>query len=65
MTISDFSLYSGVNKEVSVELTNTDTYVGFQFDLYLPAGITVESFAGTSRLPEGTTPTMSKQSDGS
>ncbi len=65
MTISDFSLYSGVNKEVSVELTNTDTYVGFQFDLYLPAGITVESFAGTSRLPEGTTPQMSKQSDGS
>ena len=66
ITIGDFSLYSGDTKAVSVVLTNEDSYVGFQFDLYLPSGITVESFsANSSRFPEGTTPQMSQQSDGS
>ena len=66
ITIGDFSLYSGDTKAVSVMLTNEDSYVGFQFDLYLPDGITVESFsANSSRFPEGTTPQMSQQSDGS
>ena len=65
ITISDFSMYPGDTKEVSVVLTNTDTYVGFQFDLYLPAGVTVESFSGSNRLPSGTTPQMAQQTDGS
>lgn len=66
ITISDFSLSPGDSKEVSVVLANEDTYVGFQFDLYLPDGITVESFsANTNRFPEGTTPQMAQQSDGS
>ena len=66
ITIGDFSLYSGDTKAVSVMLTNEDSYVGFQFDLYLPDGISVESFAAnSSRFPEGTTPQMSQQSDGS
>ena len=64
LTISDFSLYSGVSKTVSVNLTNEDTYVGFQFDLYLPDGITVEACAGSDRLPEGTTPQMAQPADG-
>ena len=66
ISISDFSLSPGDSKEVSVVLANEDTYVGFQFDLYLPDGITVESFsANTNRFPEGTTPQMAQQSDGS
>ena len=66
MTINDFSLSPGGSKEVGIMLTNEDTYVGFQFDLYLPDGITVESFsANSSRIPEGTTPQMAQQSDGS
>ena len=66
ITISDFNLYPGDTKEVSVVLTNQETYVGFQFDLYLPDGITVESFtANSNRLPDGTTPQMAQQSDGS
>ena len=66
LTASDVSMYPGDSKEVSVVLTNEETYVGFQFDLYLPDGLTVESFSGNSnRLPEGTTPQMAQQSDGS
>ena len=66
LTASNVSMYPGDSKEVSVVLTNDETYVGFQFDLYLPDGLTVESFSGNSnRLPEGTTPQMAQQSDGS
>lgn len=65
LTIGDVSMYPGVEKTVSVELTNDTAYVGFQFDLYLPDGITVEDFAGSDRLPSGTTPQMAAQPDGS
>ena len=66
LTASDVSMYPGDSKEVSVVLINEETYVGFQFDLYLPDGLTVESFSGNSnRLPEGTTPQMAQLSDGS
>ena len=66
MTIGDFSLNPGGSKYVSVMLTNEDTYVGFQFDLYLPDGITVESVAiNGNRIPDGTTPQMALQSNGS
>lgn len=64
VTISDFSISAGETKEVSISLTNDDTYVAFQFDLYLPDGITVESFsADRSRIPESTTLDMYQQSD--
>ena len=66
LTISDFIMSPGDTKAVGVALTNQDTYVGFQFDLYLPDGFTVESFTATNyRIPEGTTPQMAQQSDGS
>ena len=66
LTISDFIMSPGDTKAVGVALTNQETYVGFQFDLYLPDGFTVESFTATNyRIPEGTTPQMAQQSDGS
>ena len=65
ISISDFSLYSGGTKEVSVVMTNTDNYVGFQFDLVLPEGITVESFSASERIPQGTSLQMAQQTDGS
>ena len=66
ITISDFSISSGQSKDVSIELTNSDTYVGFQFDLSLPQGFTVESYsADSNRIPEGTSLRMAQQSDGS
>lgn len=66
VTISDFKISAGETKEVSIALSNDVTYVAFQFDLYLPEGITVESYsADRSRVPESTTLEMSKQPDGS
>ena len=66
VTISDFKISAGETKEVSIALNNDVAYVAFQFDLYLPEGITVESFsADHSRLPESTTLDMSQQPDGS
>lgn len=65
ISISDFSLYSGGTKEVSVEMTNTDNYVGFQFDLVLPEGITVDSLSASERIPQGTSLQMAQQTDGS
>ena len=66
VTISDFSISAGQTREVSISLENSTQYVAFQFDLYLPEGITVESFsADRSRLPESTTLSMAKQLDGS
>jgi len=65
LTIGDVTLYNDVKKQVGVTLTNDDAYVGFQFDLYLPDGISVDSLRGTGRLPDGTTPQMAPQADGS
>ena len=65
ISISDFSLYSGGTKEVSVVMTNTFNYVGFQFDLVLPEGITVDSFSASERIPQGTSLQMAQQTDGS
>ena len=66
VTISDFRISAGETKEVSITLDNDVAYVAFQFDLYLPEGITVESYsADRSRMPEGTTLDMSQQQDGS
>ena len=64
LTVSDVSMYPGDSKEVSIELTNAESYVGFQFDLYLPNGITLESYSRSSRIPDGTTLEMAQQTDG-
>ena len=64
LTVSNVSMYPGDSKEVSIELTNAESYVGFQFDLYLPNGITIESYSRSSRIPDGTTLEMAQQTDG-
>ena len=65
ITISDIIMYSGGTKEVNVVMTNTDSYVGFQFDMVLPEGITVESFSASERISQGTSLQMAQQTDGS
>ena len=66
VTISDFKISAGETKSVSVTLDNDAAYASFQFDLYLPEGITVEAYsADRRRMPESTTLSMSKQDDGS
>ena len=65
VTINDFKISAGETKEASITLDNEADYVAFQFDLYLPEGISVESYeANRTRLPETTTLSMSKQADG-
>ncbi len=65
VTISDFSISAGETKSINITLDNDATYVSFQFDLYLPEGITVEAYsADRSRLPESTTLSMAQQVDG-
>jgi len=66
VTISDFIISAGETKEVTILLTNDITYVAFQFDLYLPQGITVTEYnADPTRVPKSTDLSMSQQSDGS
>ena len=66
ITISDFRMTIGETKEFSISLNNDVTYAAFQFDLLLPDGMTIESCsANSSRIPESTTLSMSKISDGS
>ena len=65
VSISDFRISAGETKEVSVTLENDVAYVAFQFDLYLPEGITIEAYsANNARIPETTTLFMSQQPDG-
>ncbi|MBO4463517.1 MAG: InlB B-repeat-containing protein [Prevotella sp.] len=65
VTVNDFKISAGETKEVSISLDNDVAYVAFQFDLYLPEGITVEAYsADRSRMPESTKLEMSKQEDG-
>ncbi len=65
VSISDFRISAGETKEVSVTLENDVAYVAFQFDLYLPEGITIEAYsANNARIPETTTLSMSQQPDG-
>ena len=65
VTIKDFSISAGETKEVSISLDNDVTYAAFQFDLYLPEGISIIEYSScTDRVPEGTTLEMNKQEDG-
>jgi hypothetical protein len=55
----------GEIKSVNIELENDIVYAGFQFDLYLPEGISLTDYsADKTRIPEGTTLTMAQQKDG-
>ena len=65
LSITDFSISAGETKEVSISMDNDDAYVAFQFDLYLPEGITLESYsANRQRIPESTTLSMARVSNG-
>ena len=64
--VPDFSITAEETKEVSVQLDNTIPYVAFQFDLYLPEGITLTGYeVNGSRVPESTEVSMAKMADGS
>ncbi|MBO7115007.1 MAG: InlB B-repeat-containing protein [Bacteroidaceae bacterium] len=66
ITVDDFRITAGETKSVDITLNNDAEYVGFQFDLYLPDSISIESYnADRSRIPENTALSMSKQQDGS
>ena len=65
LTILDFNISAGETKEVSISLDNYEGYVAFQFDLYLPEGITIESYsANRERIPESTTLSMAQVNNG-
>ena len=66
ISINDFSLFAGETKDLNIELDNEVTYAAFQFDLYLPEGISLMEYsAGKTRMPEETTLEMNQQEDGS
>ena len=66
LTISNFMVVQGVGgQEFTINLNNGQTYAAFQFDLYLPKGITITSISAEQRLPEANALTYSEQEDGS
>ena len=66
VTISDFVISAEETKELSITLENEVTYAAFQFDLYLPEGLTISEYSkDLTRIPEKTTLSMAKQADGS
>ena len=67
LDITDFIITPGISdKEFSIALNNDITYAAFQFDLYLPNGLTISDYTpNRSRLPENTTLHMEQQADGS
>lgn len=66
VSISNFVISAGETKELSITLNNEVIYAAFQFDLYLPEGLTVSDYStDQARIPETTTLSMAKQADGS
>ena len=66
VSMVDFSLSAGETKEVSVFLDNETQYVAFQFDLYLPTGISLAGYeVNGERVPASTEVSMAQQEDGS
>ena len=66
VTIGDFVISAGETKELSITLENEVAYAAFQFDLYLPEGMTISEYsADRARMPEGTDVSMSKVKNGS
>ena len=73
LTISEFSIFTGQTKDVSISLTNDKAYAAFQFDLVLPEGVTVVMPESpdtwnnhkSDRIPSTTDLSMQQLSDGS
>lgn len=66
VTITDFTISAGETKDVNIILENDDAYVAFQFDLYLPDGITIEDCSDNpDRVPKSTNIISLQQDDGS
>lgn len=73
VTISDFSIFTGQTKDVSISLANDKAYAAFQFDLVLPEGVTVVMPESpdtwnnhkSDRIPSTTDLSMQQLSDGS
>ena len=66
VSMMDFSIAAGETKEVSVFLDNETQYVAFQFDLYLPTGISLAGYeVNGERVPASTEVSMAQQEDGS
>ena len=66
LTISNFTLEVGeTNESLRITLTNDQAYSGYQFDLYLPDGLTVNGYSVGNRHPSGFNLTMGQQNDGS
>ena len=65
VTIENFAISAGKTKEMSITLINNVAYAAFQFDLYLPEGLTVTEYsADNTRIPKGTTLEMVQQENG-
>lgn len=62
--IEDFAVAPGETCIVSILLDNETAYTAFQSDLYLPEGLTAESFALTSRKNSNHTLTATVLPDG-
>ena len=66
VSIADTSISAGETKEIDVLLDNDVQYVAFQYDLYLPTGITLVGYeVNENRVPKSTTVSMAEQEDGS
>ncbi len=64
--VPNFSISAGETKDVSVLMDNGAPYVAFQFDLYLPDGITLTGYeVNKNRVPESTEVSMAEQKNGS
>ena len=66
LTISNFQIiYGTTDYEFTIDLNNDQAYAAFQFDLYLPKGITIAIYSAGNRLPANTDLQMQQQTDGS
>lgn len=66
LSISQFLIVSGMTEEeFTINLDNDQTYAAFQFDLYLPEGVTITKSIADNRIPAKTEIQMSQQADGS
>jgi len=66
LSINNFLISPGVTeKEFTIDLDNDNVYAGFQFDLYLTEGLTINTCIASQRLPKATALTYNKQEDGS
>ena len=71
-TIKDFAIQAGETIDVNIELENDASYTAFQFDLYLPEGISLKEDKNgcvfkknDDRIPQKTDISIGKQKDGS